>query len=59
MNNRDQLMKEMDLAFEILENLIRQLPVTVARQDELSTYATQLMEKAYQAGKAQNEERGK
>ena len=58
MNDHERCTKEMNLSFELLENLIRQLPVTIARQDELSMYARQLMEKAYQAGKTEKRKGG-
>ncbi len=59
MTEHEQAVNAMNLAFELLENLIRELPVTIARQDELSMYAQQLMDAAYQAGKtkAANAER--
>lgn len=53
MNDHEQFTNDMNLAFELLENLIRELPVTIARQDELSMYARQLMESAYQAGRTE------
>jgi hypothetical protein len=55
MKDHERLMNEMNLAFELLENLIRELPVTIAKQDMLSMYATQLKESAYQAGRTENE----
>ncbi len=58
MSNHERFIEEMNLSFELLENLIRQLPVTIARQDELSLYARQLMEKAYQAGKTEKKKGG-
>ncbi len=56
MNDHERFSNDMDLAFELLENLIRELPVTIAKQDMLSMYARQLKESAYQAGKTENEE---
>lgn len=53
MNEHERFTKEMNLAFELLENLINGLPVTMARQEELSMYARQLKESAYQAGKTE------
>ena len=53
MNDHARFTNEMNLAFELLENLIRELPVTVAKQDTLSRYASQLMESAYQAGRTE------
>jgi hypothetical protein len=51
MNDHERFTNEMNLAFELLENLIRELPVTIAKQDVLSMYAKQLKESAYQAGR--------
>jgi hypothetical protein len=51
MTDHEQAVGEMNLALELLENIIRELPVTIARRDELSMYAQRLMEAAYQAGK--------
>jgi hypothetical protein len=59
MNDDSRFANEMNLAFELLENLIRELPVTIARQDELSMYASQLKESAYQAGRTAGKEGGK
>ena len=56
LNDRERFTNEMDLAFALLENLIRELPVTIAKQDTLSMYARQLMESAYRAGKAEGKE---
>lgn len=53
MTDHESAVKEMNLAFELLDNIIRELPVTIARQDELSMYAQQLMEAAYKAGKTE------
>jgi len=53
MNDHERFTNEMNLALEILENLIRSLPITIPRQDELSTYARQLKEAAYQAGRTE------
>jgi len=55
MNDHERFTHEMDLAFELLENLIRELPVTIAKQDVLSMYARQLKESAYQAGRTEKE----
>lgn len=49
----ERLVKEMNLTLELLENLVKALPVTFARQDEICLYARQLMETAYNAGKAE------
>ena len=54
MTDHEQAVKEMNLAFELLENIIRELPVTIARQDELSMYAQQLLDAAYKAGKTES-----
>jgi hypothetical protein len=43
----------MNLAFELLENLINDLPITIPRKDELTLYARQLKEAAYQAGRSE------
>jgi hypothetical protein len=51
MTDQERANNAMNLAFELLENIIRELPVTIARQDELSMYAQQLMDAAYAAGK--------
>jgi len=56
MNDRERFTNEMNLNFELLENLIRELPVTLAKQDILSLYASQLKESAYQAGRTEREE---
>jgi len=53
MTEHERAVSEMNLAFELLENLIRELPVTIARQDELSIYAQQLLDAAYKAGKTE------
>jgi hypothetical protein len=53
MNVHEQFTNEMNLAFELLENLIQELPVTIAKQDTLIMYARQLMESAYQAGRTE------
>ena len=53
MNDHERFTKEMNVVFEVLENLIRALPVSMARQDELSMYAKQLKETAYQAGRTE------
>jgi hypothetical protein len=57
MNDHARFTNEMNLAFELLENLIRELPVTIAKQDVLSIQARQLMEAAYQAGRTEKMER--
>lgn len=54
MNDHERFTYEMNLAFELLENLIRELPVTIAKQDALSMYAEQLRESAYQAGRSES-----
>jgi hypothetical protein len=54
MNEYERLTNEMNLAHELLENLIRELPVTIAKQDLLSMYASQLKESAYQAGRSES-----
>jgi hypothetical protein len=59
MNDHRRFTDEMNLAFELLENLIQELPVTVAKQDTLSMYARRLMESAYQAGRTEKMEGGK
>jgi hypothetical protein len=53
MNDHERFTKEMNIAFEVLENLIRALPITIPRQDELSMCAQRLMEAAYQAGRTE------
>jgi hypothetical protein len=53
MNDHERFTNEMNLALELLENLIRELPVTVPKQDLLSMYARQLKDSAYQAGKTE------
>jgi hypothetical protein len=54
MNEYERLTNEMNLTHELLENLIRELPVTIAKQDLLSMYASQLKESAYQAGRSES-----
>jgi hypothetical protein len=53
MNDHERFTNEMNLAFELLENLIRELPVTIPKKDALSMYASQLKEAAYQAGRTE------
>ncbi len=53
MEEHEQLTDEMNLALELLENLIRSLPISIPRQDELSMYARQLKEAAYRAGRSE------
>jgi hypothetical protein len=53
MDDHERFTNEMNLAFELLENLIRELPVTIAKKDTLSMYAVQLKEAAYQAGRTE------
>jgi hypothetical protein len=53
MTDHERAVNEMNLDLELLENIIRELPVTIARQDELSMYARQLMDAAYNAGKTE------
>jgi hypothetical protein len=53
MSDHEQFVNEMNLAFELLENLIRELPITIPRQDLLCSYARQLKEAAYKAGKTE------
>jgi hypothetical protein len=59
MKDHEKFTNEMNLAFELLENLIQELPVTIAKQDTLTMYARQLMESAYQAGRTEKTEGGK
>jgi hypothetical protein len=56
MNEHERFTNEMNLALELLENLIRELPVTTPKQDLLCMYARQLKESAYQAGRTEKKE---
>ncbi|MGD0101122.1 MAG: hypothetical protein ABSC60_12315 [Acidobacteriota bacterium] len=56
MNEHERFSNEMNLALELLENLIRELPVTTPKQDLLCMYARQLKESAYQAGRTEKKE---
>ena len=53
MDDHERFTNEMNLIFDLLENLIRELPVTLPKQDLLSMYARQLKESAYQAGRTE------
>ena len=55
-DDHERFTNEMNLAFELLENLIRELPVTLPKQDLLFMYARQLKDAAYQAGKSEKKE---
>jgi hypothetical protein len=59
MSEHERYKNEMNTAFELLENLIRELPITIPRQDLLSEHARQLMESAYQAGKSEVAQKSK
>jgi hypothetical protein len=59
MSDHERFTNEMNLAFELLETLIRELPITIPRQDLLCSHARQLKESAYQAGKTEKGPRRK